>query len=106
MQLLGFLGCSYCRCSLPVSVCVSGVRYKEVLVGVPKEIYQNERRVAVSPAGAELLVKQGFRVQVESGAGCEAKFSDDQYRAAGAQITDTKGAFESDLVLKVRNMSV
>ncbi|KAF4101045.1 hypothetical protein G5714_017477 [Onychostoma macrolepis] len=79
-----------------------GVRYKEVLVGVPKEIYQNERRVAVSPVGAELLVKQGFRVQVESGAGREAKFSDDQYRAAGAQITDTKGAFGSDLVLKVR----
>ncbi|KAL0154193.1 hypothetical protein M9458_050519, partial [Cirrhinus mrigala] len=79
-----------------------GVRYKDVLVGVPKEIYQNERRVAVSPAGVEMLVKTGFKVQVESGAGREAKFSDDQYRAAGAQITDTKGAFESDLVLKVR----
>ncbi|XP_052387219.1 NAD(P) transhydrogenase, mitochondrial-like [Carassius gibelio] len=81
---------------------VKGVRYKDVLVGVPKEIYQNERRVAVSPAGVEMLVKQGFRVQVESSAGREAKFSDDQYRAAGAQITDTKGAFGSDLVLKVR----
>uniref|UniRef100_A0A8C1Q4V4 NAD(P) transhydrogenase, mitochondrial n=1 Tax=Cyprinus carpio TaxID=7962 RepID=A0A8C1Q4V4_CYPCA len=85
-----------------LSVCVLGVRYKDVLVGVPKEIYQNERRVAVSPAGVEMLVKQGFRVQVESSAGREAKFSDDQYRAAGAQITDTKGAFGSDLVLKVR----
>lgn len=83
-------------------MCVSGVRYKDVLVGVPKEIFEKERRVAVSPAGVELLVKQGFRVQVESGAGREAKFSDDQYRAAGAQITDTKGAFGSDLVLKVR----
>ncbi|KAK9959207.1 hypothetical protein ABG768_011278 [Culter alburnus] len=81
---------------------VKGVRYKDVLVGVPKEIFEKERRVAVSPAGVELLVKQGFRVQVESGAGREAKFSDDQYRAAGAQITDTKGAFGSDLVLKVR----
>ncbi|XP_057204312.1 NAD(P) transhydrogenase, mitochondrial-like isoform X2 [Triplophysa rosa] len=79
-----------------------GIRYKDVLVGVPKEIFQNERRVAVSPAGVETLVKQGFRVQVESGAGREAKFSDDQYRAAGAQITDTKGALGSDLVLKVR----
>ncbi|KAG9273490.1 NAD(P) transhydrogenase, mitochondrial-like [Astyanax mexicanus] len=79
-----------------------GVLYKDVLVGVPKEILQNERRVAVSPAGVEALVKQGFRVQVESGAGGEAKFSDDQYKAAGAAITDTKGAFGSDLVLKVR----
>uniref|UniRef100_A0A672KRM0 NAD(P) transhydrogenase, mitochondrial n=1 Tax=Sinocyclocheilus grahami TaxID=75366 RepID=A0A672KRM0_SINGR len=89
-----------------LSVCVSGVRYKDVLVGIPKEIYQNERRVAVSPAGVEMLVKQGFRVQVESSAGREAKFSDDQYRAAGAQITDTKGAFASDLVLKVRVVSI
>uniref|UniRef100_A0A8C1II27 proton-translocating NAD(P)(+) transhydrogenase n=1 Tax=Cyprinus carpio TaxID=7962 RepID=A0A8C1II27_CYPCA len=89
-------------CVFLLSVCVLGVRYKDVLVGVPKEIYQNERRVAVSPAGVEMLVKQGFRVQVESSAGREAKFSDDQYRAAGAQITDTKGAFGSDLVLKVR----
>ncbi|XP_072551057.1 NAD(P) transhydrogenase, mitochondrial-like [Salminus brasiliensis] len=79
-----------------------GVRYKDVLVGVPKEIVQNERRVAVSPAVVESLVKQGFRVQVESGAGGEAKFSDDHYKAAGATITDTKGAFGSDLVLKVR----
>nr|XP_055030268.1 NAD(P) transhydrogenase, mitochondrial-like isoform X2 [Misgurnus anguillicaudatus]XP_055030269.1 NAD(P) transhydrogenase, mitochondrial-like isoform X2 [Misgurnus anguillicaudatus] len=79
-----------------------GVRYKDVLVGVPKEIFQNERRVSVSPAGVNALVKQGFRVQVESGAGREAKFSDDQYRDSGAQITDTKGAFGSDLVLKVR----
>uniref|UniRef100_A0AAR2JSC1 NAD(P) transhydrogenase, mitochondrial n=1 Tax=Pygocentrus nattereri TaxID=42514 RepID=A0AAR2JSC1_PYGNA len=79
-----------------------GVRYKDVLVGVPREIVQNERRVAVSPAGVETLVKQGFRVQVEAGAGGEAKFSDDQYKAAGAAITDIKGAFGSDLVLKVR----
>ncbi|XP_056126313.1 NAD(P) transhydrogenase, mitochondrial [Rhinichthys klamathensis goyatoka] len=81
---------------------VKGVRYRDVQVGVPKEIFQQERRVSVSPAGVDLLVKQGFRVHVESGAGHEAKFSDDQYRAAGAQITDTRGAFESDLVLKVR----
>uniref|UniRef100_A0AAY5EGU2 NAD(P) transhydrogenase, mitochondrial n=1 Tax=Electrophorus electricus TaxID=8005 RepID=A0AAY5EGU2_ELEEL len=79
-----------------------GVRYKDVLVGVPKEIVKNERRVAVTPAGVEALVKQGFRVQVEAGAGGEAKFSDDLYRAAGASITDTKGALGSDLVLKVR----
>lgn len=84
-------------------VCSPGVRYKDVLVGVPKEIMRNERRVAVSPAGVEALVKQGFQVQVEAGAGGEAKFSDDQYKAAGAAITDTKGAFSSDLVLKVRN---
>lgn len=80
----------------------SGVLYKDLVVGVPKETLQNERRVALSPAGVQALVKQGFRVQVESGAGDESKFSDQQYRDAGATITDVKGALSSDLVLKVR----
>lgn len=71
------------------------------MVGVPKETVQNERRVAMSPAGVEALVKLGFQVQVESGAGEESKFSDQQYKDAGATITDVKGAFGSDLVLKV-----
>ncbi|KAG9352232.1 hypothetical protein JZ751_020645 [Albula glossodonta] len=79
-----------------------GVRYKDLVVGVPKEVYKNERRVAVSPAGVEALVKQGFSVQVESGAGEEAKFSDDQYKEAGATIADTKTAFGADLVLKAK----
>ncbi|CAF99856.1 unnamed protein product, partial [Tetraodon nigroviridis] len=78
-----------------------GVLYKDLVVGVPKETVQNERRVALSPAGVEALVKQGFRVQVESGAGEESKFSDQQYKNAGATITDVNGAFGSDLVLKV-----
>lgn len=83
-----------------------GVLYKDLVVGVPKETVQNERRVALSPAGVEALVKQGFRVQVETGAGEESKFSDQQYKNAGATITDVKGAFESDLVLKVRAPSL
>lgn len=89
--------------SATIKVCVftTGVLYKDVVVGVPKETVQNERRVALSPAGVQALVKQGFSVQVESGAGEESKFSDQQYKDAGAKITDTKGAFGSDLVLKV-----
>lgn len=87
--------------TLTCCVC-SGVLYKDVMVGVPKETLQNERRVALSPAGVQALVKQGFKVQVESGAGDESKFSDQQYREAGATITDVKGALGSDLVLKVR----
>lgn len=80
----------------------SGVLYKDLVVGVPKETVQNERRVALSPAGVEALVKQGFQVQVESGAGEESQFSDQQYRDAGATITNVNGALGSDLVLKVR----
>ncbi|KAF3832883.1 hypothetical protein F7725_026548 [Dissostichus mawsoni] len=83
-----------------------GVLYKDLVVGVPKETLQNERRVALSPAGVEALVKQGFNVQVESGAGEESKFSDQHYRDAGATITDVNGALGSDLVLKVRAPSL
>uniref|UniRef100_A0A8C2V4G4 proton-translocating NAD(P)(+) transhydrogenase n=1 Tax=Chinchilla lanigera TaxID=34839 RepID=A0A8C2V4G4_CHILA len=79
-----------------------GIPYKQLTVGVPKEIFQNEKRVALSPAGVQALVKQGFNVIVESGAGEASKFSDDHYRAAGAQIQGTKEVLASDLVVKVR----
>uniref|UniRef100_A0A8C6YH68 proton-translocating NAD(P)(+) transhydrogenase n=1 Tax=Naja naja TaxID=35670 RepID=A0A8C6YH68_NAJNA len=80
----------------------TGIRYQELVVGIPKEVYKNEKRVSLSPAGVQALVKQGFHVQVEHGAGEEAKFSDDQYKEAGAKIGDMKSVFGSDIVLKVR----
>ncbi|OWK02270.1 NNT, partial [Cervus elaphus hippelaphus] len=86
-------------CKAPVK---PGIPYKQLTVGVPKEIFQNEKRVALSPAGVQALVKQGFNVVVESGAGEASKFSDDHYRAAGAQIQGTKEVLASDLVVKVR----
>nr|XP_048707008.1 NAD(P) transhydrogenase, mitochondrial isoform X1 [Caretta caretta] len=79
-----------------------GIPYKQLTVGVPKEIFQNEKRVALSPAGVQALIKQGFNVVVESGAGEASKFSDDHYREAGAKIQGTKEVLASDLVLKVR----
>uniref|UniRef100_A0A8C9NUZ4 proton-translocating NAD(P)(+) transhydrogenase n=1 Tax=Spermophilus dauricus TaxID=99837 RepID=A0A8C9NUZ4_SPEDA len=79
-----------------------GIPYKQLTVGVPKEVFQNEKRVALSPAGVQALVKQGFNVVVESGAGEASKFSDDHYRAAGAQIQGAKEVLASDLVVKVR----
>ncbi|XP_063170267.1 NAD(P) transhydrogenase, mitochondrial-like [Candoia aspera] len=79
-----------------------GIRYKDLVVGIPKEVYKNEKRVALSPAGVQALVKQGFNVRVEHGAGEEAKFSDDQYEEAGAKIGDLKTVFGSNIVLKVR----
>ncbi|XP_078406264.1 NAD(P) transhydrogenase, mitochondrial-like [Cetorhinus maximus] len=86
-------------CQKPVQ---EGIPHKQMTVGVPKEIFQNEKRVALTPAGVQALVKQGFNVVVESGAGEAAKFSDDQYRGVGAKIIGTKEALGSDLVVKVR----
>lgn len=79
----------------------SGIPYKQLTVGVPKEIFQSERRVALSPAGVQALIKQGFNVVVESGAGEPSKFPDEQYTQAGASIKDIKDVLASDVVVKV-----
>src|SRR4030067_1148428 len=73
-------------------------------IGVPKEIHSGERRVATTPDVAEKLLKLGFSVAVESGAGKAANFSDDVYREVGVEIIDdTKKLWaSSDLILKVR----
>ena len=55
-------------------------------IGVPKETAAGEKRVATVPEVVERLVKLGFKVLVQSGAGDAANFSDDAYRAAGAGI--------------------
>ena len=73
-------------------------------IGIPKEIYPGERRVAASPASVKKLIKLGFEVVVESGAGAEASLTDDAFKEAGAEIIgDTKGLWsQSELILKVR----
>jgi NAD(P) transhydrogenase subunit alpha len=73
-------------------------------IGVPKETFPGERRVATTPDVAGQLIKLGFDVSVESGAGVESNFSDDAYRDAGCEITDTAEALwsGSDIVMKVR----
>jgi NAD(P) transhydrogenase subunit alpha len=55
-------------------------------IGVPKEVYPGERRVATTPEVAAQLMKLGFDVTVESGAGAEASFSDAAYEEAGCQV--------------------
>lgn len=52
-------------------------------------------RVAITPAVTATLVKKGFTVNVESGAGVEARFRNDDYAAAGGKLTDKKSVFES-----------
>jgi H+-translocating NAD(P) transhydrogenase subunit alpha len=75
-----------------------------LLIGVPKETASGEKRVATVPDVVEKLVKLGFSVAVESGAGDAANFSDDAYRAAGAEVMPTAAELwaKSDIVFKVR----
>ncbi len=72
-------------------------------IGVPKETWAGEKRVATVPEVVEKLVKLGFKVAVESGAGDAANFSDDAYSAAGAQVVAGAAALwaQSDIVFKV-----
>ena len=58
-------------------------------IGVPREIHAGERRVATTPDVAAQLIKLGFSVAIESGAGEAASFSDAAYSAAGCEIIDT-----------------
>ena len=75
-----------------------------MVVGVPKEIKPDENRVALVPAGAEALDRAGHRVLVEAEAGTGSGFSDDAYRAAGAEVVDEPEEVwaEADLILKVK----
>src|SRR3954471_56173 len=77
------------------------------LIGVPRETAAGEKRVATVPEAVEKLVKLGFRVAVESGAGDAANFGDDTYKAAGAQIVPDATALWSsaDILFKVRAQS-
>ncbi len=72
-------------------------------IGVPRERYEGERRVAATPNSVRKLVERGFAVTVEAGAGAGALHTDTDYSAAGAQIvTDATEVLGCDLVLKVR----
>ncbi len=73
-------------------------------IGVPRETFHGEKRVATVPDVVEKLIKLGFTVAVESGAGDGAQFADDTYRAAGAEVLSDAASVwaSSDIVLKVR----
>jgi len=71
------------------------------LIGVPRETAAGEKRVATVPEVVEKLIKLGFRVAVESGAGDGANFSDDAYRSAGADVTPEVWR-RADVIFKVR----
>ncbi|SPZ46018.1 NAD(P) transhydrogenase subunit alpha [Plesiomonas shigelloides] len=70
-------------------------------IGVPKERLANESRVAATPKTVEQLLKLGFSVVIEQGAGHLASFDDAAYVAAGAQVVPTSDVWNADIILKV-----
>ena len=73
-------------------------------IGIPKEVHQGEKRVATTPEATEQIIKLGFSVAVEKGAGAGSDISDEAYKEAGAEIVaDAKTLWaKSDIVMKVR----
>ncbi len=73
-------------------------------VGLPKEVKDNEYRVGLVPAGAQALVEDGHIVLVETEAGQGSGFSDEEYAAAGARISDSADDLfaQSEIVVKVK----
>lgn len=71
-------------------------------VGIPKESFEGEKRVAVSPEGVEKLKKLGYEVVVEQNAGADAQFSNEMYKNAGAQLASKEEVYKADILLKVR----
>ena len=75
-----------------------------MIIGVPKEIKDNEARVSVIPAGVKMLTDAGHKVLVETHAGAQSGFPDDEYQDAGAEIVGDAGYVwgKSDTVVKVK----
>jgi len=71
-------------------------------IGLPKETKDQENRVALTPAGVRAIVSAGHRVCVQRAAGFGSGFSDAQFLEAGAELSSADDAWDSDLVLKVK----
>jgi len=73
-------------------------------IGIPREIHEGEKRVATTPESAEKIIKMGFEVSVESGAGAGADISDEAYKEVGVQIVKSAQTLwnDADIIMKVR----
>ncbi|MEU3527504.1 alanine dehydrogenase [Streptomyces sp. NPDC038707] len=76
----------------------------DVKVGIPREVKNNEFRVAITPAGVHELVRNGHQVVIERGAGLGSSITDEEYVSAGAAVLDTADEVwaAADLLLKVK----
>ncbi|QEH45858.1 Re/Si-specific NAD(P)(+) transhydrogenase subunit alpha [Aggregatibacter actinomycetemcomitans] len=72
-----------------------------MLIGVPRELLDNESRVAATPKTVQQILKLGFEVIVEHDAGFKASFEDQAFAAAGAKIGDTAQVWNADIIFKV-----
>jgi NAD(P) transhydrogenase len=78
-----------------------GIPYEKLSIGIPKETYDLEKRVAATPETVSKFLKANFQsVYIETGAGVASSFTDQAYQNAGAKVVDNIWK-SSDIVLKV-----
>ena len=74
-----------------------------MIIGCPKELSKDEKRVALTPLSAKELIKLGFKCQIETKAGLESNYSDQDYQDAGVKVISAKDIWsKSDIIVKVR----
>ena len=71
-------------------------------IGVPAEVKNSESRIALTPAGANELMRAGHEVVIEAGAGAGSRLPDEEYLAVGARLGTVEDAWGAELVLKVK----
>jgi len=77
-------------------------KQKQITIGIPKELVEDESRIPITPEAVELLTASGLRVIIESGAGDAADYKNLDYAESGANIVENRSeVFESDIILKV-----
>lgn len=82
------------------------LRDESLSIGIPKEKHHQEKRIGLSPDAVQVLIANGHKVTIESGAGEAANYSDQEYSEAGASIAyDSKEVFSKPIVLKVSPLS-
>lgn len=80
----------------------TGQRKNQLYIGIPRETSFQENRIALTPLSVALLVENGHRVIMETGAGNEANFLDHHYSEQGAEIvSDKKSVFNADIIIKI-----
>jgi NAD(P) transhydrogenase subunit alpha len=72
-----------------------------MIIGIPKESLSGENRVAASPTSVSALLKLGFTVQVQKGAGNKASFTDQEFLDCGATVVTKKNCWQADIIFKV-----
>jgi len=72
-----------------------------MIIGIPKESLKGENRVAGSPSAIGALLKLGFTVQVQKGAGTKASFTDEEFSQSNAEVVAKKQCWQSDIIFKV-----